>query len=285
MVGGLTVQARTTSRAVWVWDSTALLRDASVRREFLEFTRARGIDIAWIQVALSPAGNSLQHEDLWRELLQDANLSGLEIHALDGDPAHARRERHYVVLGLVDAIVRFNRHAPADARFEGIHLDNEPYLLAGWELPVIRQQLLAEYLELNARVHRAVRAEGDLEFGVDIPFWWPSPEVLDLVDNAGIMDYRNVAGGTDGIIALGRPLLEYGNRTRAKIFVGVETSPAASLELPKLTFDGRSNAEMEHELALAHAAFAANRSYAGFAIHHYVSYRQRFPDEIPAEER
>jgi hypothetical protein len=264
------------SRALWVWDTAPLLQDASARQRFLEFCQARGIDIAWIQVTRSPAGNRLQYEDEWRALLHDAHRSGVKIHALDGDPAYVRRERHDVVLALVDTVVRFNREAPPDDRFDGIHLDNEPYLLAGWQLPVIREGLLAEYLELNARVQRIVRAEGGLEFGVDIPFWWPSPEILDLVDNVGIMDYRNVAGGDDGIIAHARPLLEYGNGTRAKIFIGVETSPVSRVELPKLTFDGLSNAAMEHELAVAHAAFTGHGNYAGFAIHHYDPYRERF---------
>ena len=285
MVASPAAQAKRTSRALWVWDSAPLLQDASARQRFLAFCRARGIDISWLQVTRSPAENKLQHEDRWRELIQDAHRSSVKIHALDGDPAYVLRERHYVVLTLVDTIIRFNRDAPADARFDGIHLDIEPYLLAGWELPVIRERLLAEYLELNARVQRAVDAEGGLEFGVDIPFWWPRPEILDLVDNAGIMDYRNVAGGDDGLIALARDLLEYGNETKAKIFVGVETSPVAKVELPKLTFDGRSNAEMEHELALAHAAFRGDRSYAGFAIHHYVPYRKRFSDDTPQGDK
>jgi len=158
--------------------------------------------------------------------------------------------------------------------------------------------VLAEYLELNAQVQRTVRAEGGLEYGVDIPFWWQdrddqtgaaigdvtfegvrkaaSLHLLDLVDNVGIMDYRNVAGGDDGIIAHARALLDYSDHARAKVFVGVETSPIPSVGLPKLTFDGRSNAEMDHELALVDAAFIGHRSFAGFAIHHYGSYRARF---------
>jgi hypothetical protein len=40
---------------------------------------------------------------------------------------------------------------------------------------------------------------------------------------------------------------------------------------------------MEHELALAHAAFAGYRSYAGFAIHHYGAYRHRFADGVGIE--
>lgn len=277
MVADPATEARKTSRALWVWDSASLLQDASAREQFFEFCRARGIDTAWLQVTrLLPGESRLEHEGGWRALLRDAHRHGLDIHALDGDPAYVLRARHYVVLGLVDAIIRFNREAPPDSRFDGIHLDNEPYLLAGWELPVIREDLLAEYLELNAEVQRIVEAEGGLEFGVDIPFWWPRPEILSLVDNVGIMGYRNVATGDDGIIALARPLLEYGNGTKAKVFVGVETSPLASVELPKLTFDGRSNAEMDRELALAHEAFTGHSSYAGFAIHHYVPYRQRF---------
>ena len=96
------------------------------------------------------------------------------------------------------------------------------------------------------------------------------------MDNVGIMAYRNVARDDDGIIALARRLLEYGNGTRAKVFVGVETSPVASVEFPKLTFDGRTNEDMDHELALAHEAFTGHSSYSGFSIHHYVPYRKRF---------
>jgi hypothetical protein len=285
-------------RALWVWDAAPLLRDVSVRQQFLEFCRGRRIGIAWLQVTRLPGRNELSQKDDWRELLRDGHRSGIAIHALDGDPAYALREHHDVVLGLVDTIIRFNREAPPDQRFDGIHLDIEPHLLPGWKDPGIRERLLADYLELNALAQRIVRAEGGLEYGVDIPFWWQYADeqtgaaigdvtfeavrkatsflILDFVDYVGLMGYRNVAGGSDGIIAHARSLIEYGNGTRAKVFVGVETSPVAAAEAPKLTFGGRSNAEMDRELALVHAAFIGHPSYAGFAIHHYASYRDRY---------
>ena len=77
--------------------------------------------------------------------------------------------------------------------------------------------------------------------------------LLGLVDNYGIIAY-----------ACG--LLEYGKRTKVKILVGLETSPVARVELPKLTFDGRSNAEFNAELAVAHASFTGQKSYPS-AIH------------------
>ena len=275
--GAAAVAQGRASRALWVWDSAPLLQDAAARQRFLEFCDARDIDVAWLQVSRSPGGNRLQYEQGWRQLLQDAHRSGVTIHALDGAPDLARRERHYVVLELVDTIIRFNRDAAPDQRFDGIHLDIEPHQLAGWSLPVIQERLLAEFLELHVRAQRAVDGEGGLEYGVDIPFWWPAPQILDVVDNVGVMDYRNVARGSDGIIAHAQGLLAYANGTRAKVFVGVETSSVAEVELPKLTFDGRTNAEMDHEIGVAHAAFLGHRSYAGFAIHHYGPYRERYP--------
>jgi hypothetical protein len=286
------------SRALWVWDSTALVQDAAARQDFLEFCRTGNIDIAWVQVARAIGGNRLLHESGWRSLLREAHLAGIKIHALDGDPEWVLRERHGLVLALVDTIIRFNRDAPVTERFDGIHLDNEPYLLPGWQLPDYRERLLADYLQLNATVQQLVRAEGGLEYGVDIPFWWnyrdeqtggaigdvtfagtrkaASFHILDLVDNVGVMAYRNVAAGTDGIVAHAKDLLTYANGTNAKVLVAVETSPVERVEMPKLTFDGRSNAQMEAELAVAHEAFSGHRSYAGFAIHHYEPYRRRF---------
>ena len=292
---------RNPSRALWVWDAAPLLQARSARQDFFDFCGERGIDTAWVQVTRTLGGNRLEHDEDWRDLLDEAHRRGVKIHALDGDPAYMLPGHDYDVLQLVDTIIRFNRDAPADRRFDGIHLDIEPHRLAGWQLPVIRERLLGDYLELNAHIQRIVRAAGGIEYGVDIPFWWQYPDdqtgaaigdvtfngvrkaasfhILDLVDNVGLMDYRNVARGDDGIIAHARAVLDYADGKPSKVFVGVETSPVARVELPKLTFDGRSNAEMERELALARDAFIGHQSFAGFAIHHYVPYRQRFEAE------
>lgn len=48
---------------------------------------------------------------------------------------------------------------------------------------------------------------------------------LDLLDNVGVMDYRNAASGRDGLIAHARELLDYADHANgAKVYVGVETS-------------------------------------------------------------
>jgi len=290
------------ARALWVWNSVSILENPWARLHFFEFCHARGVDVAWLQVTRRVPGEArLEYADRWRDLLQGAHARGIKIHALDGDPSYALPAHHRTVLELIHSIIRFNREAAPDQRFDGIHLDNEPYLLPNWQDPADREQLLASYLALNALVERTVHAEGGLEFGVDLPFWWQNRDdktgraigevefngvrkaasfhILDIVDNVGVMAYSNAAGGDNGLIAHVRSLVKYGNGTRASVFVGVETSSADRLESPRLTFDGTSNDQMERELAAAQAAFSGDKSYAGFAIHHYLPYLARFPHD------
>jgi hypothetical protein len=127
-----------------------------------------------------------------------------------------------------------------------MHFDNEPYLLVAWQEPPRREALLKDFLDLNVRITDAAHAAG-MVFGIDIPFWWQSTDdetneaigavtfrgvrksasyhALDIVDNLGIMDYRNAAAGPDGIVSHAQDLLSYADRTRrARVWVGVETS-------------------------------------------------------------
>ncbi len=418
------------SRALWVWDPTPLLADAGERQQFFEFCRERGIGVVWMQIATTSAGRrarALERAADWRAFLGEAHRAGLAVHALDGDPRYARREQHALVLGIVDAVIAFNATAPADQRFDGIHFDTEPYLLLDWQDPSRRERLLEDFLDLNARAQAKARAAG-IVYGIDIPFWWQASDdetrdaigavtfrnvrkpaslhCLDLLDNVGIMDYRTVAAGGDGIVAHAEDLLAYADRSgHARVYVGVETSttddagywfltgiprqafrdvvtgrarggeilnrarltvvadgtsvhlgvriaphptlrnlsdavsvladlarlfalPAADeavtarvdaairalrregewrdpradtfadpvshrvfdavrasrIMLPKLTFAGKTNEDMERELSAAEANFATHPSYAGIAVHHWASYRSRF-EPAPARYR
>ena len=60
-------------------------------------------------------------------------------------------------IGKSNAVIEFNRESAPDQRFDGIHFDNEPYLLLGWEDRTRREQILREFLELNVECQRRVR--------------------------------------------------------------------------------------------------------------------------------
>ena len=87
---------------------------------------------------------------------------------------------------------------------------------------------------MNAKCQKLVSDKGNMEFGIDIPFWWEEVDPLtnvpcgqvyfngttkpasfhciDMLDNVGVMNYRDTADGADGMIRHGRDLLSYAEK-------------------------------------------------------------------------
>ena len=235
-------------RAMWLWDPAPLLDDAAARRDFFAFCERHRIGIVWAQIATraNVDRRQLDRASDWKALIADAHRRDMKVHALDGDPHYVLRDQHAQVLSTLDAVAAYNAAAAANERFDGVHFDNEPYVLLDWRDPRLRERLLEDYLDLNARAAAAARAAG-LAYGVDIPFWWgsidevtgeptgivsfrgtrqaASDHLLAIVDNLGIMDYRTTAAGPDGIVAHATDTLQKAERaSHARIYIGVETS-------------------------------------------------------------
>ena len=248
-LGALALAPETTPpRALWLWDPAPLLDDARANVAFFDFCERQRIGVVWAQIRTStPSGSRrLDRPSDWQRFMAAAHRRGMKVHALDGDPHFALREQHLVPLSIVEAVVAYNTAAAPAERFDGIHFDNEPHILLQWRVPRLREQLLAAYLDLNAQASAMARRHG-LAYGVDIPFWWQAIDeetkeavgivtfhgmrqsatwhLLELVDNLGIMDYRTMASGPDGIVAHATPILERAERVgKARVYVGVETS-------------------------------------------------------------
>jgi hypothetical protein len=250
-------------RAMWDWNPLPHVLDPSRRKDFLAFCRREKIRRVWMQLptrfvgspGIDESGHPLPgadfrveilHEEEFRSFLAAAHGAGIQVEALDGAPEYAVKKFHHIPLGIVDAVIAFNRESRSEERFDGVHFDNEPYLLIGWHFPELRKQILEEYLELNLSCQRRIRSQSDMVFGVDIPFWWQSLDAqteeviapvslqgvekaasyhcIDTLDSVGIMNYRNTAEGADGMLAYGLEILEYAEKARkAKVFLGVET--------------------------------------------------------------
>ena len=250
------------SKSLWVWQTEALINDASKRKELFEFCKQKDIRSLWLQVLYEvdrfgkngPAAK-IRFAKQFRRMNAEANASGISIHALDGYPEYALNEQQFVPLTLVESLIDFNRRSAPSERFRGVHFDNEPHLLVGWHSPKHRRQILKEFLSLNAKCQKLVSDKGNMEFGIDIPFWWEEVDPLtnvpcgqvyfngttkpasfhciDMLDNVGVMNYRDTADGADGMIRHGRDLLSYAEKGRTcDIHMGVETFayPPLSIE-------------------------------------------------------
>ncbi|MGB7347428.1 MAG: hypothetical protein WBD20_24610 [Pirellulaceae bacterium] len=282
-------------RALWLWDTVSILSTPEETKSFVDFCVRNEITTVWAQlphdvhtkgvpteIKRSTCTITLTSE--LRSLLRTAHDAAIRVHALAGDPHYALKDSHHIALAIVDAVIDFNSASSELERFDGVHFDNEPYLLTGWHDWQQRQVILKEFLSLNRECQRRVDAAPiPIEFGVDIPFWLQEADesgqpigqvmfegknqaasyhLLQMVDNIGVMNYRDVAQGPDGMIAHADNLLSYAdNISAAKLYFGVET---LAPQPTRVVFAvGRSRRDF-HEAVSGHAShFAALSHVAG----------------------
>lgn len=223
------------SRGIWIWSSEQLLASPATWGDLFAFSQRHGVGVLWTQVTTGRRGTgttpglqlTVSRAGDWRRFIATAHREGFTVDALDGDPTYADAAFHYVPLAIADAVIDFNRDGASAERFDGLHFDNEPYLLPGWSEPESRAQLVRDHLALNEEIQRRVTGARPLAYGIDLPFWWDadaSARLLATVDSVTVMDYRNEASGPDGLVALATPLLALaGTVNHARVRVGVET--------------------------------------------------------------
>ena len=235
--------ARPLKRGLWLWQTEKIVRSPKAQRDLLAFCKAHRLTDLFLQIPYEAKRNNGKWEILWdpselRPLITQLRQSGLRVHALDGDPRYALSERHGRVLTLIQGIIRYNARVPAQARFNGIRYDNEPYLLPNFA-GLQKQAILEQYLSL-LEASKDLTEKANLDFGVDIPFWFDarnefyeptaqlggrpmSERIIDIVDNVGIMDYRTLAYGVDGVIAQATGELQYAAAKGKRVYIGLET--------------------------------------------------------------
>lgn len=235
-------------RAIWVWNTSEILADATEREGFLDFVATQAIERVFLYVPVAepdePSAGYLPFDgEALAPLLRQLYERGARAYALDGDPDYVRPENHAGVLRTVRRVADHNRSHPPEERFYGVRYDIEPYLLGGFQGPA-RQEILDNYVWLLASIADVARQSG-LRVGADIPFWFDAGDedsgmpfeawlegerrpvldhVMRTVDDVAIMAYRTTADGPNGVIGHAAREVELGNRERANVFVGVETT-------------------------------------------------------------
>ncbi len=246
-----TFKPKNLRRAMWVWDSYSLLTDSAKRREFFEFCEKYGINDIFLQLQYKT--NDSDPDNIrtevtmigeFRDFIAESHDNGLFIQALEGYPDWVLKPMHKYSLSMIKSVIDYNKKVLPGERFDGIHLDNEPYLLVGFINPEYRKQILSEFIELNDKAGRMVHENSDMVYGIDIPYWFEETDenfnviglcgfngttkpasyhIIDLVDNIGIMDYRDFAYGADGMITHAKDEIKYADKKGKKVYIGVET--------------------------------------------------------------
>jgi len=279
-------------RAIWIWeeDAFSMLDKDETRREVETFLDRQHISTMYLYADEFYGRNILVKEpEKYRKLIARAHARGLKVFALLGSgylstQEYILPEKRLAAVRMFRSVLDFNRDAPdASSRFDGVNIDIEPYLLDDWSSA--RPLRGRQYLELSAEFMRMKAAAGSsLLVGPAMPFWFDGIEdvewngqrrklnecVQDIYDYVAIMDYRNVAEGSDGIVSHAQDELDYADRVNKKVMIGLETLQTTPA---KVTFFGKGGTYFEAQLALAESAMTQHRSFGGFVVHHLQSYR------------
>jgi hypothetical protein len=278
-------------RAIWTWESEsyALVQDPAAARQAVDLARRKHITSFYLYADVYRERNLIGTQpESYRRFIRGMHAAGLRVYALLGSAylhteSYVLPERREDALSMFRRVLDFNAASPADERFDGVNLDIEPYLLDEWDHDKLA--LLAGFLDLGKAMMEMKRASGQaIVVGPAIPFWFAgiqlvwhgvsasvTDHVLSLYDYAALMDYRNHADGGDGIISHAIETLDIAARLGKKVVIGVEIGTG---ELEKVTFQHKSERDLERELALTEFAFGDRDVFAGFAIHHYRAYRE-----------
>jgi hypothetical protein len=270
-------------RAMWVWD-VKVFQDDDATKRLLNFCKERNINLLFY-TAYKVKGNL---EADYRNFNKRAHKRGILVQALAGDPRWALERYHLRILEWTLEILEFNSASAEIERFDGIHVDVEPYLLGKiWEED--NKNILAQTLQMYKKTRTLIAQSNSLiTFAADLPFWYDddtdmwiewqkrvSPanyHILDMVDQIAIMDYRNFAEGDNGSVLLAKNEISYADSAGKKVYIGQETGK--NLEPAYITFGGTNIDYMEKEIKKLVNAYINYKSFAGIAIHHYVSYKR-----------
>ncbi|WP_019639581.1 hypothetical protein [Paenibacillus fonticola] len=269
---------RSLVKATWAWQ-TEMIEDGG--EQLLDFSRNEGINLIYLQI------NRHIPKETYEMFVNRAHEEQIAVHALGGDPGWALLEHREDMLGLVDWVINYNDSVSSGGRFDGVHLDIEPYVLAQWET---EQEEIISSWESNLKAFLSRVSGSGLELGIDIPFWFDHLNLVDgtslnewlisVFDHVTVMAYRNQIESENGIIKLTQDELELADKLGKKVLVAVNTK-----EMPQeayTTFHGHSKKQMDQTLERLSSTLSSQTSFAGIGIHD-IRYWQNMPDKSEEE--
>ena len=305
-LGGATPEAPVVydqDRAMWIWEraSYEAVFDTDARDRLgavMDDTTTFGSDpIRTIYLGVDKYGSTDMLRDSRSEVaafVQWARGRGYHVQATVAGGTRppylgALEQFEHFAVDEFEKVLDYNLAVPESARFDGINVDIEPYILSAWKEPG-NGGLPVRWLEvLDTLIERRDASGLPVLVGPAIPRWldpsacctsitWNgqtkalSDHIQDMTDYIAIMDYRDTADGSAGIIAQAQHEIDYANQIGKpnSVVVGIETKDLSGTGDPEtVTFWEEGRTYLEGELDKTYAAFQDDASFGGIAMHHY----------------
>lgn len=290
---GLHVRAELVAppRAIWMWEASsfAMLAHPDVARNNIAFLKAKGVNTIYLYAdEYQGLSKILTQPQQYASLIKHLHQQDFKVYALLGS-WHLKTHRYVLpqergkALQMFQRVLDYNTRVNSSEQFDGINIDIEPHMLDEWDSQKI--WLLEQWIELSHEFMRLKRQSNlSLKVGPAIPFWldnipikWndhlkpTSQHLQDIYDYVALMDYRDRAEGGDGIISHAEIEMAYAEDIGKEVVIGIETGPN---EIQKVSFNHLTEDDMNRELDKVNIVFSRYRSFGGFVIHHFETYRK-----------
>jgi len=259
----------TIPKGTWIWDSSMIEKDQD---HIISFASAHDVTAIYLQVNRDIAPK------VYEDFIRSAKEKQIRVEALAGRPDWAYKVNQDQIQKFIAWTLQYNTSVTAQARFDGLHFDIEPYLLAEWKTK--KEMILDSWIQNLRFIEKETKGSG-LKITLDVPYWLNSVKVpntqysfsawlLEKFDSLVIMDYRNHALGKNGIVENAQAMLREAATLGKQVIIAVET--AKSSEGERTSFYAKNVDFMEQELQVAHQKLSRYASYGGMAIHDYKSW-------------
>jgi hypothetical protein len=209
------------TKSAWFW-SPALWMETPDK--IFNVKQKLGINRIYITV---PSNNGVvsQPAEL-RKFIVKAHIQGLQVWAVLGDKSAVTSAGVATFLNASAAYGAFNEDSQPSEKLEGLQLDIEPYLIAGYAHDPAAW--LSKYSNVVNNIHLTAP---NLPIDIVLPFWF-DPEtpligsmledVADSIARVTVMDYRT---DPEQIKRKASPFFDWGNRNKKAIDIALETLP------------------------------------------------------------
>lgn len=256
------------TRATWLWNPWMFVEDQASVLAFLE---NKNVNKVYVQIDRDIPQN------MYRSFVTQAHARGIAVFALDGAPAWVAPKGYTSQNLLMNWLGNYQGGSNEQARFDGIHLDVEPYLYSGWNSN--RAATIKSYQALLQRA-AVSSAQLNLPLEADMPFWFDEISykntygsgllaewVIKNTDGVTLMAYRDSA---PMIIDIVKNEIAMAEKYGKNVVVGVETGVTDEGSI--ITFAEEGEAYMNLQLAEVAAHYSHHVAYEGIAVHHVGSW-------------
>lgn len=273
-IGGSPAMAQTPDRATWLWNPWMFYDSPE---STLVFLQQKKVSTVFVQI------DSDIPRTKYHAFLTGAHKANIKVFALDGAPNWGNTTGAKAKNKFKNWLANYQKTAPATAKFDGIHVDIEPYGLPEWETK--RAATVRGFQNVLTELAAFSKTQ-KLQFEADIPFWFDeitynnptygkgnlAEWTIKNTDGVALMSYRDTA---QAIIDISSKEMAWGKTYGKKVRVGVETME--SKEFPFISFHEEGEQAMERALVDVNTAFSDYSSFAGVSVHHVGSWMNLRP--------